>query len=146
MKKQLIHLLCLAVLSLGFAFNVRAGSSNGAASAIPAYYDHNLLTIQFVEFSPQAEQTLLQHNGSLNFIYQSDPGLPGGAPFISVIDAIPGDGFNPIWEEVQIAFKPGHTPRQLFSDNEVADAFAAGEITMTLTGEVYWCPVVGPKK
>ena len=76
---------------------------------------HNTL----VEFSPTAEQTLLQHNASLNFIYQSDPGLPGGQPFISVIDAIPGDGFNPIWEEVQITFTPGHTPRQLFSDNDV---------------------------
>ena len=24
------------------------------------------------------------------------------------------------------------------------DAVAAGEITLTLTGEVYWCPIVGP--
>jgi len=121
----------------------RAGSSNGSASAIPAYYDHELFTIQFVEFPTAVEAVLLQHNNSLNLIYQSDPGLPGGQPFISVIDAIPGDGFNPIWEEVQIAFKAGHTPRQLFSDDQVAAAFAAGEITLTFTGEVYWCPVVG---
>ncbi len=104
-----------------------------------------MFTIQFVEFSSAAEKSLLAHNGSLNFIYQSDPGLPGGAPFISVIDAIPGDGFNPIWEEIQIAFTPGHTPRQLFSDTEVEAAFDAGEITLTPTGEVYWCPVVGQK-
>jgi hypothetical protein len=98
-----------------------------------------------VEFSPNAEAALLQHNGSLNFIYQSDPGLPGGQPFISVIDAVPGDGFNPIWEEVQITFIGGHTPRQLFSDDEIAAAVAAGEIALTFTGEVYWCPVVGHK-
>jgi len=71
--------------------------------------------------------------------------LPGGAPFISVIDAIPGDGFNPIWEEIQITFTTGHTPRQLFSDDEIAAAVLAGEITLELTGEVYWCPTVGSK-
>jgi hypothetical protein len=97
-----------------------------------------------VEFPPAAEKALLEHNKSLNFIYQSDAGLGGGEPFISVIDAIPGDGFNPIWEEVQIAFTAGNTPRQLFSDDEIFDALAAGEITLTDTGAVYWCPVVGP--
>ena len=45
---------------------------------------------------------------------QSDAGLPDGAPFVSVIDAIPTDGFNPVWEEVQINFTAGNTPRQLF--------------------------------
>src|SRR5438876_4143953 len=140
MKKHVYKLIIGTSLALVLVTAVRAGSTSGSASAIPAYYDHNLFTIQFVEFSPAAEKSILQHNTSLNFIYQSDPGLPGGQPFISVIDAIPTDGFNPIWEEVQIAFTPGHTPRQLFSDNEVADALAAGEITLTLTGEVYWCP------
>src|SRR5215831_902852 len=145
MKKQLFKLIGVFALALTLLSGAKAGSGNGSASTIPAYYDHQLFNIHFVEFSAQAEQSLLQHNGSLNFIYQSDPGLPGGKPFISVIDAIPGDGFNPIWEEVQIAFTAGHTPRQLFSDTEVEAAFNAGEITLTLTGEVYWCPVVGQK-
>src|SRR5690349_14327871 len=143
MKKQCLSVVGAAMLALGFAMSAQA--QHGAASTIQAYYDHQLFNIQFVEFSPAAEQKLLQHNNSLNFIYQSDPGLPGGAPFISVIDAIPGDGFNPIWEEVQIAFTEGNTPRQLFSDTEVEAAVEAGEITLTFTGEVYWCPVVGPK-
>jgi len=138
-------LALFSALALLLVSSARAGSLSGSASAIPAYYDHEIFTIQFVEFSPAAEAMLLQHNKSLNLIYQSDPGLPGGKPFISVIDAIPGDGFNPIWQEVQIAFKAGHTPRQLFSDDEVAAAFAAGEITLTFTGEVYWCPVVGKR-
>ena len=145
MKKQLFKLIVGTSLALALVTGVRARSANGSASVIPAYYDHNLLNIQFVEFSATAEQTLLKHNASLNFIYQSDPGLPGGEPFISVIDAVPGDGFNPIWEEVQITFTAGHTPRQLFSDTEVEDAFNNGEITLDFTGEVYWCPVVGPK-
>lgn len=132
-------------LALVVYANANAQSANGSASAIPAYYDHQLFTIQFVEFSATAEKQLLQHNQSLNFIYQSDPGLPGGQPFVSVIDAVPGDGFNPVWEEIQITFTAGHTPRQLFSDDEVADAAASGEITLTGTGEVYWCPVVGAR-
>ena len=124
-----------------------SGSTSGISSAIPAYYDSTLMNILFVEFSPTAEATLIAKNRSLNFIYQSDPGLPGGQPFISVIDAIPGDGMNPVWREVQIAFNNGFTPRQLYSDNEVLAA-AAGpnpEITLTMTSEVYWCPILGQK-
>ena len=145
MKKYVLKFIVGTAIALAVVAGVRAGSSKGAASVIPAYYDAKLFNIQFVEFSPTAEKQLLAHNSGLNFIYQSDPGLPGGQPFVSVIDAIPGDGFNPIWEEVQIAFTAGHTPRQLFSDNEIADAEAAGEITLEFTGEVYWCPIVGNK-
>ncbi len=145
MKTNHLKIIASTLLALLVLTAARGGSANGSASVIPAYYDHELFNIQFVEFSPAAEKALLQHNRSLNFIYQSDPGLPGGQPFISVIDAIPGDGFNPIWEEVQITFRPGHTPRQLFSDDEIEAAADAGEITLTLTGEVYWCPVVGRK-
>jgi hypothetical protein len=145
MNKKYLKLFGAAGLALVLTAGAQAASVNGAASEIPAYYDHNLLTIQFVEFSSAAEKSLLQHNASLNFIYQSDPGLPGGRPFISVIDAIPGDGFNPVWEEVQITFTAGNAPRQLFSDDEIFAAANAGEITLTATGEVYWCPVVGPK-
>jgi hypothetical protein len=100
-----------------------------------------------VEFSSKAEATLLAHNSGLNFIYQSDPGLPNNQPFISVIDAIPGEGMNPIWEEVQITFKLGVTPRQFFKDDDILAA-ASGpnpEITLDSTGEVYWCPIVGAK-
>jgi hypothetical protein len=145
MRKKFLKSIGAAALALAFMTGAQAGSGNGAASTIPAYYDHQIFNIHFVEFSAAAEKALLAHNGSLNFIYQSDPGLPGGQPFISVIDAIPGDGFNPIWEEIQITFTKGHTPRQLFSDDEIAAAFDAGEITLDLTGKVYWCPVVGPK-
>lgn len=119
----------------------------GKRSQMPAFYDSAMLTIQFVEFAPVAEAQLITHNKSINFIYQSDPGLPNNVPFISVIDAIPHDSFNPLWREVQIAFNPGITPYQLFSDNEVL-ALAYGpnpQITLDTTNEVYWCPVVGHK-
>ena len=127
--------------------NPEKNSARGIGSAIPAYYDGNLLKIIFVEFSSIAEANLIAHNNSINFIYQSDPGLPNNQPFISVIDAVPGDGMNPVWREVQIAFNTGFTPRQLFSDNEVLTAASGAnpEITLDTTNEVYWCPIVGTK-
>src|SRR5216683_1338725 len=125
MKKYSLKLIAVTTLAIAILTAAPAGGTGGSGNTIPAYYDHNLFNIQFVEFSPAAEKSLIQHNASLNFIYQSDPGLPGGQPFISVIDAIPTDGFNPIWEEIQITFTAGRTPRQLFSDNEIADAAAS---------------------
>ncbi|HET7226148.1 MAG TPA: hypothetical protein VFK69_10590 [Candidatus Eisenbacteria bacterium] len=130
----------MLVPAIAFASNVK-----GSGSGIATYYDGNLLTIQFVEFPSGSEGTLLNQNSAINFIYQSDPGLPGGQPFVSVIDAIPTDGFNPLWEEVQIAFTAGNTPEQLFSDTEIDSFATAGLITLTPTGELYRCPVVGTK-
>ena len=72
-------------------------NTNGIGGIMPALYDGQLFSINFMELS--SETTLQTKNGQLNFIYQSDPGLPGGQPFISVIDAIPTDGMNPLWEE-----------------------------------------------
>jgi hypothetical protein len=144
MKMGMLTLIGTAVMTLAPILGAQARSGNGTASEIPAYYDAELFAIQFVEFSPAAEKALLQYNQSLNFIYQSDAGLPGDQPFISVIDAVPTDGFNPIWEEVQITFTDDNTPRQLLSDDEIEAALDAGEITLEFTGEVYWCPVVGP--
>jgi hypothetical protein len=49
------------------------------------------------------------------------------------------------WQELQMAFKAGQTPRQLFSDDEIAATAAAGQVTVTATGELYRCSFVGPK-
>ena len=117
------------------------GSLNGVAGSMPAFYDGNLFTINFMKVA--VGSTLLAHNMSVNTIYMSEPGLPGGKPFISVLDAIQGDGFNPLWQEVQIAFTTGNTPRQLTSDTEVLAAKASGEITLTQTNEVFRCSVIG---
>ncbi len=121
------------------------GSPNGHAGDMPAYYDSMLFTINFREFPPNAEKKLLAKNPGINTIYQYDPGLPGGQPFISVIDAIPTDGMNPLWEEFQLVFAAGVTPHQFFSDDAILAAQAAGEITLVDTEELYRCSVVGSK-
>src|SRR5207245_8795733 len=73
-----------------------ADSLNGRAGAMPALYDGQPLTINFSQLSVNSASALIDHNNSINFIYMSDDGLPGGQPFISVLDAIQGDGFNPL--------------------------------------------------
>ena len=119
----------------------------GITTTIPAYYDSKLYNIQFTPLPANAAATQIAKNPGINFIYQSDPGLPGNQPFISVIDAIPTDGMNPIWREVQIAFNPGFTPVQFFRDDDVIAAAAGTNpmITLTYTDEVYTCPVMGIK-
>lgn len=130
-------LVLLASAALG------APSMNGVGGAMPAYYDGTLYTVNFKLMPANAQTALHTHNGQFNIVYQSDPGLPGGLPFVQVLDAIQRDGFNPIWEEWQITFTAGHTPRQLYSDTEVLAAAASGEITLTDTDEMYRCSVIG---
>jgi len=128
--------------ALGFDGTAWADASAGVSGSMPAYYDHQLLTINLFQLTT-AQAVLLSKNSQQNTIYMSDAGLPGGQPFIAVIDAIQTDGFNPLWAEVQIAFTAGHTPTQLFSDDEIAQAAAAGIITLTPTNEMYRCSVIG---
>jgi hypothetical protein len=145
MKTRFLVSIAAVAVAVTLSSIARGPSQNGSAGNMPAYYDHRLFTINFKELPSGGESANLQHNKSINTIYMSDPGLPGGQPFIAVLDAIQGDGFNPLWQEVQIAFNEGFTPRQLFSDNEVLDAAASGEVTLTTTTELYRCAVVGPK-
>lgn len=120
----------------------------GIPLTIPAFYDDELFTIHFVELPPKSEEVNLT-NPSLNNIYQSDA-CPG---FTSVIDAIPGDGMNPLWQEVQITpltiscadLIAGQSMDEFTSDDAILAAAAAGEISLTNTGEVYRCPVIGQK-
>jgi hypothetical protein len=123
-----------------------AGSENGRASARDVYYDAKLFTVNMVELSKQAAQKLIASNTSINEIYASND-LDEPQDFNSVIDAIPTDGFNPLWLQFLIVFNPGFTPHQFFSDDEVAAAASGNnpEITLVNTGEIYRCSIIGPK-
>src|SRR5207249_367419 len=114
-----------AMLLLAITGMARAASPNGSGGDMPAYYDAQLFTINFTELPSGGENSTLQHNSSINTIYTSEATLSGGGMFTPVLDAIQGDGFNPIWQEVEITFKTGVAPTQFFSDNEVLDAAAA---------------------
>jgi len=126
--------ICTAVLTA-------AGNGNGAATQMPAFYDGELFTVNMKEMPHSGP---LHNNPSLNTIYASND-LDEEQDFIPVLDAIQGDGFNPLWVQVLIVFNPGFTPHQFFSDEEVLDAAAGSdpEITLVVTDEVYRCAVVG---
>jgi hypothetical protein len=120
------------------------GSPNGAAGQMPAFYDGELVTVNMKEMP--ASDPLILHNPSLNEIYASND-LDEEQDFIPVIDAIQGEGFNPLWQQILIVFNDGFTPRQFVSEEEI-EAAAAGdnpEITLVETDEVYRCSVVGRK-
>jgi hypothetical protein len=122
------------------------GSMNGAAGQMPAFYDDELFTVNMKEMPKGSEGPLIGNNPSINEIYASND-LDEEQDFIPVIDAIQGDGFNPLWRQNLIVFNDGFTPHQFFSDDEVLAA-AAGpnpEITIVVTDEVYRCAVVGGK-
>ncbi len=143
MRRKVLLVTSLALVV--FAGLAVASSTNGRSGQMPAYYDAKLFTINFKELSSNAEVSQLRHNQSINTIYMSDGGLPNNQPFISVLDAIQGDGFNPLWQEVQIVFNDGFTPHQFTSDNDILAAAASGETTLIPTNEVYRCAVIGPK-
>jgi hypothetical protein len=121
-------------------------SMNGAAGQMPAFYDGDLFTVNMKEMPDNASASTIAHNASINKIYASND-LDEEQDFIPVLNAIQGDGFNPLWQQILIVFNTGFTPHQFFSDTEV-EAAAAGpnpEITLVVTDEVYRCAVVGRK-
>jgi hypothetical protein len=121
------------------------GSANGVAGSMPAYYDAQLFTINFKELPPGGEEANLAHNGSINTIYMSDGCMPNGQMFVSVLDAIQGDGFNPLWHETQVVFNKSAPCQQFTSDNAILAAAAANTITLQPTNELYRCAVIGKK-
>ncbi len=147
MRTSLLAALVVSLSALPLAHPVLAGSTNGSAGIMPAFYDGESFEINFKELPPDAEQSVLARNRSINTIFMSDAALPEGQPFVSVLDAIQADGFNPLWEEVQIVFNPGHAPRQFTRDDDILQASTGPdpEISLVGTGEVYRCAVVGVK-
>ena len=120
------------------------GSVNGAAGQMPAYFEGQLFTINIKQQSDNAGASLIGKNASINEIYASND-LDEKQDFIPVINAIQGDGFNPLWRQNLIVFNAGFPPHQFVSEADVLAA-AAGpnpEITLVRTNEVYRCSVVG---
>jgi hypothetical protein len=134
----------LFVALTGGAAFAAGGSPNGAASQRPVFYEGKQVTVNM--FEVPSSETLLDHNKSINTIYASND-LDDAQDFLSVIDAIQGEGMNPLWHQVLIVFNDGSTPHQFTSEDEVLAAAAGAdpEITLVPTDEVYRCSIVGSK-
>ena len=139
-----VSLVLLCTLLVYTAEARAAGNSNGAAGQIPAFYEGRLFMINDKELPPNASASLIAHRQRLNEIYATND-LDEEQDFAPVIDALPGDAFNPLWRQILIHYNPGVTPVQFVSEDEIDDAVAAGLITLEETDEVYRCSVVGAK-
>ena len=120
------------------------GSPNGASTQRPVFYEGKQVTVNM--FEVPASDPLLANNTGVNTIYATND-LDEEQDFLSVIDAVPGDGMNPLWHQVLIVFNQGFTPHQFTSEDEVLAA-AAGphpEIRLVSTDEVYRCSIVRQK-
>jgi hypothetical protein len=138
MTQRILSVALVAFLVLLCGGTALAQSTNGAAGQMPAYYDDQLFTINLMELPPGGEAAALAHNSQINVIYTAEG-------FDAVLDAIQGDGFNPLWREVEIEFT-NIAPKQYTSDEEILADAEAGLIELTVTDELYRCSVVGPKK
>jgi len=115
---------------------------NGAGGQRPVYYDDLLFTVNMKEVSDDEEEKL--GNAKLAEIY-AYADLDEEQPFLSVIDAIPGEPeFSPLWEQFLIRFNGG-APHQFTSEEDIDAAVESGEITLIETEEIYRCSVVGRK-
>jgi hypothetical protein len=119
-----------------------SASMNGAAGQMPAFYEGTQVTVNMKQLPDSASASTIAHNKSINTIY-AYADLDEPQPFAPVINAIQGEGFNPLWQQVLISFNSGFTPHQFTSEADVLAAAQAGEITLTTTNEVYRCAVVG---
>jgi hypothetical protein len=120
------------------------GSPNGASSQRPVFYEGRQVTVNMFEVA--ASDPLLANNKGVNEIYATND-LDEEQDFLSVIDAIQGEGFNPLWNQVLIVFNQGFAPHQFTSEDDVLAA-ADGpdpEITLVPTDEVYRCSIVASK-
>ena len=118
------------------------GNDNGAAGQIPALFNGKSVTINVKQLSDKAAASLLAHNPNIRTIYVTND-LDEKQDFTPVINAVPGQGFNALWLQVQIRFNPGVTPHQFTSEADILAAAKAGQITLVNTGEVYRDSVVG---
>jgi len=134
----------LLVALTGGAALAAQGSPNGAASQRPVFYEGQQVTVNM--FEVPSSEALLEHNRNTNTIYASND-LDDEQDFLSVIDAIQGEGFNPLWHQVLVVFNQGFSPHQFVSEDQILAAAAGAhpEITLVSTDEVYRCSIVGSK-
>jgi hypothetical protein len=118
------------------------GNTNGAAGEIPAFFNGQSVTINVKQLPDKAAAAILANNPSIRIIYVTND-LDERQDFAPVINAVPGQQFNALWQQVLYRFNPGSTPHQFTSEADILAAARAGEITLMPTNEVYRDSVVG---
>jgi hypothetical protein len=110
------------------------------------FYAGQTFRVNVKPLDAAAASAILARNSQLHNLYISDRCDPDGHQFVTVMDAIEGDSYSPLWRGVQIEFNPGYPCHQFRSEDEIAAAVKTGEISLNPTGYVYRCRVIGPGK
>lgn len=110
---------------------------NGVSGVTNVYYDSQLFMMNSKLFTAQPGSSISTNNKSMNILYESDG-------FVTVTNAIQNDGYNALWQEVDIAFNSGFTPHQFYRDDDIVNAASGSnpEITLVPTNEIYRCAII----
>ena len=99
------------------------------------FYDGT--TVRYFDFGP----IKLKPGNKLAPIWTFTNGASGQR---NIVDTVPGEKtYTPLWQLNKVTWAAGKTPRLLKSADAVAQAAAAGEVTIVRTATVVNCPVLG---
>jgi hypothetical protein len=110
---------------------------NGISGVTDVYYDGQLFMMNSKLFTDQSGSSISTNNKSMNILYES-------TGFVTVTNAIQNDGYNALWQEVDITFNAGFTPHQFYRDDAIVAAASGSnpEITLVPTDEIYRCDII----
>ena len=119
------------------AISTLSSNPNGVSGVTNVYYDGQLFMMNSKLFTDQPASSILAHNKSMNILYEADG-------FVTVTNAIQNDGYNALWQEVDITFNKGFTPHQFYRDDAIVNAASGSkpEITLVPTNEIYRCDII----
>ena len=115
------------------------------------YYDGHVDTMISTDISDKAMASASHINYSGNLMTQAASKFPSlylitgtTAPGqIQVFGSQPGeDDYSPLWQEINVSWKPGVTPVLLVKDDQIKDLASKGQLTMTAKTIILNCPIV----
>ncbi|HET6463314.1 MAG TPA: hypothetical protein VFH33_05895 [Candidatus Krumholzibacteria bacterium] len=134
------------IFSLGVVMLAGVLMGAGGDTDRSTYYGGQQFNMSVKPLDAEAASAIIARNSQLHSLYLSEGCDPGGRQFVIVMDAIASDSYSPLWRGVQIEFNPGYPCHQFRSEAEIEAAVNSGEISLSPTGYVYRCRVIGPKQ
>jgi hypothetical protein len=113
-----------------------------ASMTMEVYFNDEEYNVNMFELPEKAAEKVLNSNQKVGEIYTYCD-LDEECDWDPIVDSVPGQNYNPLWQEIEIEFAEGVEPYQFTSDEAIEEAAEAGEITLTETDEVYRCAVIG---
>lgn len=149
-----LALIAAAIAAAAGAGLPNIGSPKMAAQPVyKGYYDHHIDTYLITDVSDKAQAKALHVNFSAEL--KTVKGLPlqyfvkgrAAAGQLTVFGSEPGESdYNPLWEEVWVAWKPGVKPLLLGRDDQINRLAKKGKLTVKDAKIVLNAPILGVGK